>query len=112
MKEIPIKEATTNISKGFQAFQEKAPQHAEAWVNAVKGLRAASTLDPKTAEIAFLAVMAAMRVNTGIPFHVKAAKRVGISREDVISAILTGLPLAGNGVIQALSIAIEAYDAE
>ena len=40
------------------------------------------------------------------------AKQTGASREEVISAILIGLSVAGQGVMQAFPGAVEAYDAE
>ena len=48
----------------------------------------------------------------GIPFHVGSAKGAGASREEVISAILVGLPAAGHVVTQVLPAAVAAYDAE
>jgi hypothetical protein len=36
---------------------------------------------------------------------------LGASREEVVSAILIGLPAAGHGVTQVLPAAIAAYDA-
>jgi alkylhydroperoxidase/carboxymuconolactone decarboxylase family protein YurZ len=101
----------TSISNAFQLFMSEAPQHAQAWMAAVKGLDSACALDKKTEELAYLAVLAALRMEGGIPFHVQSAKQSGATREEVISAILVGLPAAGHGVIQVLPAAIAAYDA-
>ncbi len=49
-------------------------------------------------ELAYLAVTAALRQETGVPFHVQMAKHAAASREEIISAILVGLPAAGSGV--------------
>jgi alkylhydroperoxidase/carboxymuconolactone decarboxylase family protein YurZ len=76
----------------------------------VQGLGEASALDNKTTALAYLAVLAALRLESGIPFHVQSAKEAGASRDEVISAILVGLPAAGNGVTQALPAAISTYD--
>ncbi len=46
------------------------------------------------------------------PFHVKMAKKVGASRDEVISAILVGLPAAGHIVTEVLPVAINSYDDE
>jgi alkylhydroperoxidase/carboxymuconolactone decarboxylase family protein YurZ len=100
------------ISKTFQTFMSEAPQHAQAWGGMVQGLASASALDQKTAALAYLAVLAALRLESGVPFHVRAAKQAGALREEVISAILVGLPAAGHGVTQVLPAAIAAYDAE
>jgi alkylhydroperoxidase/carboxymuconolactone decarboxylase family protein YurZ len=102
----------SKISNAFQTFMREAPQHAEAWATLVQGLDRASALDKKTQALAYLAVLAALRRESGIPFHVDAAKKAGASREEVISAILVGLPAAGHSVTQALPSAIATYDAE
>ena len=45
-----------NVSPAFQAFAQEAPQHQQAWSEAVQALGAASALDDKTAALAYLAV--------------------------------------------------------
>ena len=100
------------VSNAFQTFMSQAPQHAQAWGSAVQSLAGASALDEKTAELAYLAVLAALRLESGVPFHVQAAKKAGASREEVISAILVGLPATGHSVTQALPTAVAAFDAE
>jgi hypothetical protein len=45
------------------------------------------------------------------PFHVQVARDSGACRDEVVSAILVGLPAAGLGVTQVLPAAIAAYDA-
>ena len=100
------------ISNAFQTFMSEAPQHAQAWGGMVQGLAGASALDDKTRELAYLGVLAALRLESGVPFHVQSAKGAGASRDEVISAILVGLPAAGNVVTQVLPAAVAAYDAE
>lgn len=103
--------ASTSISQAFQLFLSEAPDHARAWMGAVQGLDTASALDKKTGHLAYIAVLAALRLESGIPFHVDLAKQAGASRAEVISAILIGLPAAGNAVTQVLPAALAAYDA-
>jgi alkylhydroperoxidase/carboxymuconolactone decarboxylase family protein YurZ len=98
------------ISNAFMTFNKEAPQYAQAWSTMVQALGSASALDPKTTALAYLAVLAALRMETGIPFHVKTAKNAGASREEVISAILLGLPAAGHAVTQVLPTALAAFD--
>lgn len=100
------------VSNAFQAFMNEAPKHAKAWMEAVQKLDNASALDKKTEELAYIAVLAAAKLETGIPFHVKQAKAKGASREEIISVVLVGLPAVGNVVTAALPIALEAYDNE
>lgn len=99
------------VSDAFRAFMSEAPGHAQAWNTMVRLLAESSALDKKTSALAYLAVLAAQRLEGGIPFHVQAAKQSGASREEVISAVLIGLPAAGLGVTQVLRSAIAAYDA-
>jgi len=99
-----------NFSESFQVFLQEAPEHSQAWMGAVQKLEAACSLDPKTAEIAYVAVLAAVGLESGLPFHVKHAKELGATREEIKSAILLGLPAVGNQVIKSLPLALRAYD--
>jgi alkylhydroperoxidase/carboxymuconolactone decarboxylase family protein YurZ len=101
----------TLVSNAFQTFMSEAPNHAQAWGGMVMGLAKASALDAKTSALAYLAVLAALRLESGIPFHVQAAKKAGATRQEVISAILIGLPAAGHVVTQVLPAALTAFDA-
>ena len=107
MNATPLK-----VSFAFQAFLDETPVHAKAWMTAVQELGRASALDEKTASLAYLAVLAALRLESGVPFHVGVAKKAGASRAEVLSAIVVGLPAAGNGVTQVLPAALQAYDQE
>ncbi|MDE3056538.1 MAG: carboxymuconolactone decarboxylase family protein [Bacteroidota bacterium] len=98
------------VSSAFQTFLDQAPKHSQAWMSAVQGLDKASALDKKAEELAYLAVLAAMRMESGVPFHAQSAKQAGATREEIISAILIGLPAAGQVVIQSLPAALSAYD--
>jgi alkylhydroperoxidase/carboxymuconolactone decarboxylase family protein YurZ len=99
------------ISEAFRVFLEESPKHAQAWMGAVRELGASSALDEKTQTLAYLAVLAALRLESGVPFHAAHAKAAGASRDEVISAVLVGLPAAGHAVTQSLPAAIRAYDA-
>jgi alkylhydroperoxidase/carboxymuconolactone decarboxylase family protein YurZ len=100
------------MSTAFQTFLTQAPDHAAAWMSAVQKLDSASALDEKTEALAYLAVLAALRMDSGVPFHVDRARRAGATREEVVSAILIGLPAAGNAVVQSLPAALRAFDAD
>lgn len=100
------------VSSAFQVFMKEAPEHAKAWGGAVQALSAASALDKKTAALAYLSALAALDLRSGVPFHAIAAKESGASREEVISAVLIGLPAAGHGVTRSLPAALEAYDSK
>jgi len=97
-------------SPAFQTFLQEAAPHAHAWFGAVQGLEQACALDGKTQALAYLAVLSVLGLESGVSFHVGLAKEAGASREEVISAVLLGLPAAGNRVVSALPIALKAFD--
>lgn len=101
-----------SVSNAFQTFLAEAPEHAKAWMGAVQGLDQASALDPKTEELAYLAVLAALRLTSGIPFHVESAKKHGATRAEILDAVLVGLPAAGMAVLQSLPVALDAFDVQ
>lgn len=100
------------MSNAFQTFFKETPQYSKAWMEAVQKLDTANALDEKTKALAYLAVLAASGLISGIPFHVQHAKSLGASRDEIIGAVLIGLPAVGHKVIQALPVALEAYDYE
>ena len=100
------------VSNAFALFMQEAPAHAEAWMQVAKSLDAASALDKKTGELAYIAVLAATGNNSGIPFHVLSAKSHGATRQEVLSAVLVGLPAVGAVVPSAIPAAVEAYDGQ
>ncbi|WP_207653839.1 carboxymuconolactone decarboxylase family protein [Tepidibacter mesophilus] len=100
------------ISNAFETFMNEAPEYSKAWMEVVQKLDKVSALDKKTQTLAYISVLAATRLESGIPFHVKQAKANGASREEIISAILVGLPAVGNIVTSSLPVALQAYDNE
>ncbi|AUH01096.1 carboxymuconolactone decarboxylase family protein [Pectobacteriaceae bacterium CE70] len=98
------------ISTAFQTFLTEAPGYAKIWMKTVHELGDTSALDNKTQTLAYLSVLAATRMTSGIPFHVDCAKAAGATREEITGAILIGLPAVGNTVIESLSIALAAFD--
>lgn len=101
-----------SVSTAFSSFMQEAPAHAAAWMQLATSLDAASALDKKTEELAYIAVLAATGNASGIPFHVQSAKAHGASRQEVLSAVLIGLPAAGAVVIGAVPAAVAAYDGQ
>ena len=105
-----MSEKSGQMSEAFQMFLQEAPKQAQAWMTAVQTLSAASALDKKTESLAYLAVLSVLGLESGVPFHVALAKEAGASREEVISAILVGLPAAGHVVTRCLPAALHTYD--
>jgi alkylhydroperoxidase/carboxymuconolactone decarboxylase family protein YurZ len=104
-----MSERPSLISKAFISFLSDAPEQAKTWNTMVQGLAKASALDGKTRALTYLAVLAALGLESGVPFHVQAARGAGATLEEVVSSILVGLPAAGHRVTQSLPAAIEAF---
>ena len=100
------------VSNAFQVFASEAPGHAAAWSEMVQQLAGASALDQKTSALAYLAVLAVLGLESGIPFHVQSARNAGATRDEIISAILLGLPAVGNKVTQSLPAALNSFDSD
>lgn len=100
----------TTVGSGFLALHSEAPEVATAHMDFVRAHAQATALDDKTEELAYLAVLAALRMAGGVPFHVAQAKAKGASRAEVVSAVLVGLPAAGLAVLDALPAALAAWD--
>ncbi len=98
------------VSEAFNSFARNAGEHHQIWMETVHKLSQASKLEPKMAALAYISVLAVMRLESGLPFHVKHAKMLGASRDEVISAVLVGLPAAGNVVTASIPLVVQAYD--
>lgn len=98
------------VSNAFMTFLQETPEYSKPWMEMVQQLDIANALDKKTMELAYISVLAAAGMTSGIPFHVQQAKAAGASREEILGAVLVGLPAVGLGVVQALPAAITAYD--
>jgi len=72
----------------------KTAEHAAAWDLLVQELLKASSLDAKVHQLAYIAVLAALGLESGLPFHVHAALDTGSSPDEAMSAALVGLPAA------------------
>ena len=103
---------SNTVSNAFKTFMSEAPEHAKAWGGMIQSLGQASALEPKTHQLAYISVLSVLNRLSGIPFHVISAKEAGATREEIISAVLVGLPAAGHIVTQALPVALDAYDQE
>ena len=98
------------ISNAFLTFNQEAPDHAKAWSEMVGAISKANILDSKTSALIYIGILAALGMENGIPYHVGLAKNAGATKEEIIHAVLIGLPPAGHKVTQVLPEIIESYD--
>jgi len=98
------------VTNSFMMFMQQTNTTGKLYMDMVMALSKESALDRKSHELAYISVLAATKMISGIDFHVKLAKELNASKEEIISAVLVGLPAVGITVIDALEIAINAYD--
>ena len=99
-----------NVTNSFSLFMTETPEVGKAYMDMIMKQSEASALDRKTHELAYISVLAAIRMTGGLNFHVKSAKELGASRDEVKSAVLVGLPVAGITLVDALEAALSTYD--
>lgn len=99
-----------HVSRNFQVFLEESGSVGADFMEMAVKISKASALDSKTSELAYIAVLSAVRLLGGLPFHVKTAKSAGATREEVKSAVLVGITAVGLTVTEALPIALRSYD--
>ena len=92
------------------AFNQEAPAHARAWSQMVGEIAKANVLDPKTTALVYIGILAALGLEGGIPFHTSLARQAGATKEEIIHAVLVGLPAAGHKVTQVLPSILESLE--
>lgn len=99
-----------NITNSFRVFMTESPDTGKAYMDMVMKQSQMCALDRKTHELAYISVLSAIRMTGGLNFHVKSAKDLGATRDEVKSAVLVGLPVAGITLVDSLEAALNAYD--
>lgn len=99
-----------NATNSFNMFMTESPDIGKAYMDMVMKQSQMSVLDRKTHELAYISVLSAIRMTGGLNFHVKSAKDIGATRDEVKSAVLVGLPVAGITLVDSLEAALNAYD--
>lgn len=100
------------VTNDFELFMKESAGVGPAFMDSVTKLSKASALDAKTHELAYIAVLSALQMTKGLDFHVKHARELGASLEEVKSAALVGMPLIGLRVSEAFAQAIESFREE
>lgn len=98
------------MTKGYKLFLQETNGVGQDFMNTVIKSSESSALDRKTQELVYIAVLTALRMTGGIDFHVKSAKELGATKEEVKSAVLVALPAVGIGILDALEATLNSYD--
>jgi AhpD family alkylhydroperoxidase len=96
------------MSKEFDIFLKSCPEAGKAYLELFKSVMKGPALPAKTKQLILIGVMTAQNYPPGVRAHVPQAIKAGATREEIIEAILTTLPVAGiNGVLECLPAAAE-----
>lgn len=105
-----FQQSMDKTSGGFQMLMTETSNIGKAYMSMAMKLSQESALDTKTHELAYIAVLSATKMISGLTFHVMSAKKMGATKEEIKSAVLVGLPAVGLAVVDALEIALLAFD--
>jgi alkylhydroperoxidase/carboxymuconolactone decarboxylase family protein YurZ len=95
----------------MELFQREAPEVAKAYSGLIMSIVASKGLDPKTKQLVYIAMKAAMGDAQAVKAHLPMAKQAGATREEVVDAILMTLTVSGiRGVVTCLPDAVRSFD--
>jgi AhpD family alkylhydroperoxidase len=95
----------------MEVFQSEAPEVAAAFNGLIMALVGSKGLDPKTKQLIYIAMKAAMGDAMAVKAHVPMAKAAGATKEEVVDAILMTLTVSGvRGVVTCLPDAVKQFE--
>ena len=83
------------IPKRFVDFTKKYPAIAKAYYQMGEAVHEAGPLDEKTRALVKCAISGAARLEGGFHSHVRKARDLGISKEEIQHVVLLSLPTIG-----------------
>lgn len=105
------KRLTDQTNQRMGALRKALPDTARAFGDLAKAAIAQGALDSKTKELIALAIGIAARCDGCIAFHVKAAKKYGATREEVVETIGVAVYMGGGPSMIYGAEALSAYEA-
>ncbi len=97
----------------MEVFQREAPEVAAAFGGLIQALVASKGIDPKTKQLIYIAMKAAMGDGAAVTAHVPMAKAAGATKAEVVDAILMTLTASGvRGVVTCLPGAVRQFENE
>lgn len=100
------------VGDGFALFSHHMPKTAQAHMAFVRTKVEESALDEKTNHLAYLAVLAAAGLTSGIPFHAGLARQAGATDDEILSATLVGMQAVGLVVLDGYAAVATALEAD
>ena len=95
----------------LDTFQHEAPEVTKAFDGLIDALKSTTGMDAKTKQLVYIGIKSSLGDSTAVFFHVKMAKQLGATRNEIKDAILITLTVCGlKGVSTCLQTAMEVYD--
>ncbi len=83
------------VPKRFKKFREDFPKVASAYEALGDAVHEAGPLDAKTRALIKLSISAGARLEGGFHSHVRKALDAGVTKEEMVHAVLLALPTIG-----------------
>ncbi len=94
----------------MEVFQREAPEVAAAFNGLINSLVVSGGLDPKTKQLIYIAMKAAMGDDLAVKAHLPMAQQMGATKAEVVDAILLTLTVSGiRGVVHCLPEVVKQY---
>jgi len=84
-----------SVPKRFKKFKEDFPKVAEAYEALGDAVHASGPLDNKTRALVKLGISAGARLEGGFHSHVRKAIDAGVTKEEMVHAVMLALPTIG-----------------
>ncbi len=95
----------------MKIFAQEAPEVAAAFNGLIMAIVGSKGLDPKTKQLIYIAMKAAMGDESAVEAHVPMAREAGATRAEVVDAILMTLTVSGiRGVTSCLPGALRQFE--
>jgi alkylhydroperoxidase/carboxymuconolactone decarboxylase family protein YurZ len=99
------------IPKRFKKFKEDFPKVAEAYESLGNAVHNSGPLDNKTRALVKLGISAGARLEGGFHSHVRKAIDAGVTKEEMVHAVMLALPTIGlPSMMAALSWIDDVFD--
>ena len=96
------------MSDEFKKFLKEFPEPGKAYLELFKSVMSRPALDSKTKQLILIGVMTAQNYPQGVRAHVPQALAAGATREEIMEAVLTPLPVSGiSGILECLKVVLE-----
>ncbi len=83
------------VPKRFKKFKEDFPKVADAYEALGDAVHASGPLDKKTRALVKLGISAGARLEGGFHSHVRKAIDAGVTKEEMVHAVMLALPTIG-----------------